>query len=253
MNYLIVIVVGLALFWLMRPARAPLREKWQTRARGYASQAQDQVAAAWRKLIEAGETPTGETPATPAPALAPPAETAAAGEPLGARLQELENVFSPTTHSAAHPRELGEQPQFVEAVGLLKAPGVPLDTVLQYALGANWALASAALAALKQRPDGGRVVDEIVRHFDKLYPWPMHFALEYFVARSRGRRSVRRCWVQKTGGATMPSSRCCFATTLPRASAWAMRRCWEMPRLPPRRPRPSKRCSNASRTLTRRR
>ena len=39
-----------------------------------------------------------------------------------------------------------------------------------------------ALAALKQRPDGGRVVDEIVRHFDKLYPWPMHFALEYFVA-----------------------------------------------------------------------
>ena len=181
MNYLIVIVVGLALFWLMRPARAPLREKWQARARGHASQAQEQLASAWRKLIEAVETPTGETPATPAPALASPAEPAA-GEPLSARLQELENVFSPTTHSAAHPRELGEQPQFVEAVGLLTAPGVPLDTVLQYALGANWALASAALAALRQRPDGGRVVDEIVRHFDKLYPWPMHFALEYFLA-----------------------------------------------------------------------
>ena len=181
MNYLIVIVLGLALFWVMRPARAPLREKWQARARGYASQAQDQLAVAWRKLIEAGETSTAQTPASPVPTLAPPAE-AAAGEPLSARLQELESVFSPTTHSSAHPRELSEQPQFQEAVALLKAPGVPLDTVLQYALGANWALASAALAALKQRPDGGQVVDEIVRHFDKLYPWPMHFALEYFVA-----------------------------------------------------------------------
>ncbi len=134
----------------MRPARAPLREKWQARARGYASQAQDQLAVAWRKLIEAGETSTAQTPANPVPALAPPAETAA-GEPLSARLQELESVFSPTTHSSAHPRELSEQPQFQEAVALLKAPGVPLDTVLQYALGANWALASAALAALKQR------------------------------------------------------------------------------------------------------
>lgn len=182
MNYLIVIGLGLALLWWLRPARGPLRAKWQAQARDYAAQAQGQLAAGWRKLIEAaGETPGAQTPATPVPALAPPAE-AAAGEPLSARLQELENVFSPTTHSAAHPRELGDQPQFVEAVGLLKAPGVPLDTVLQYALGANWALASAALAALKQRPDGGLVVDEVVRHFDKLYPWPMHFALEYFLA-----------------------------------------------------------------------
>ena len=122
---------------------------------GYAAQAQDQLAAAWRKLIEAGETSAAQTPASP---LLPshPRREAAAGEPLSARLQEFENVFSPTTHSAAHPRELSEQPQFLEAVALLKAPGVPLDTVLQYALGANWALACAALAALKQRPTAGR-------------------------------------------------------------------------------------------------
>lgn len=128
MNYLIVIGLGLALFWLMRPARGPLRAKWQAQARDYASQAQDRLAAAWRKLVEAGETSTVETPAAPVPTLAPPVETAA-GEPLSARLQELETVFSPTAHSAAHPRELGDQPQFVEAVGLLKAPGVPLDKI----------------------------------------------------------------------------------------------------------------------------
>ena len=205
---------------------------------------------AWRKLIEAGETPTGETPAAPVPALAPPAETAA-GEPLGARLQELENVFSPTTHSAAHPRELAEQPQFVEAVALLTAPGVPLDTVLQYALGANWALASAALAALKQRPDGGQVVDEIVRHFDKLYPWPMHFALEYFLA-VQPRPPIgtpllgaKDWWCDN---AVIPMLfRDYFAARERLGDAPLL----EMPRQRQRRPRPSKPCLSASRTLRR--
>ena len=181
-------------------------------------------------MLEASETSAAQTPASPAPALAPPAE-AAAGEPLSARLQELESVFSPTTHSAAHPRELSEQPQFLEAVALLKAPGVPLDTVLQYALGANWALASAALAALKQRAGRRAGRRRVVAHFDKLYPWPMYFALDYFVARraaAGGRRAG--CWAPRTGGATTPSSRCCFATTSPRASGWAMRRCSETPR-----------------------
>ncbi len=180
MNYLIVIALGLALFWLMRPARGPLRAKWQEQAKGYVSQAQTRLSAAWRRVLEASETSAAQTPANAPPALAPPAEPAA-GEPLSARLQELESVFSPTTHSAAHPRELMEQPQFLEAVALLKAPGVSLDTVLQYALGANWALASAALAALKQRADGGQVVDDIVKHFDRFYPWPMYYALDYFV------------------------------------------------------------------------
>ena len=59
LNYLIVIGLGLALLWWMRPARGPLRAKWQAQARDYASQAQHQLASAWRKLIEAGETPTG--------------------------------------------------------------------------------------------------------------------------------------------------------------------------------------------------
>ena len=155
MNYLIVIVLGLALYWLSRPERAPLRAKWQARARGYASQAQSRFADAWRRLAEAGETPA--EPAMPVPVLAPPA---AAGESLSVRLQALESVFGPTAHSAAHPRELAEQPQFLEAVALLKAPEVALDTVLQYAVGANWALGCAALAALNERADGPQATRE---------------------------------------------------------------------------------------------
>jgi ATP-dependent Clp protease ATP-binding subunit ClpC len=106
----------------------------------------------------------------------------AADESLSARLYRLDSAFAPSTSSAAHPRDLAEHNDFLAAVDLLKAESVPLDTVLQYALGANWGLACAALAALKQRADGGEAVDEIVAHFDKFQPWPMHFALELFVA-----------------------------------------------------------------------
>lgn len=176
MNYILVILLGLGLFWLMHPARGPLRAKWQDRARGLASEAQGRLTQAWRKLAEAVDPPS--EPALPA--LAASADDAT-GESLSARLQRLEGVFGVTAHGAAHPRELAEQPQFIEAVRLLTAPDVARDAVVQYALGANWGLGCAALAALKQRADGGQAVDDVMTHFDKLYPWPMYYALEYFV------------------------------------------------------------------------
>ena len=101
---------------------------------------------------------------------------------LSTRLHGLEAVFSPLASNLAHPRELEDQPQFAEAVSLLQDPDVPLDTVMQYALGANWTLACAALAALKRRADRSERVDEVVAQFDKLYPWPIYFALEYLLA-----------------------------------------------------------------------
>ena len=100
-------------------------------------------------------------------------------ERLGAQLHRLEGVFAPSASTAAHPRELADQPTFREAVSLLEAESVAFDVVLQYATGANWGLACAALAALRNRSDGARAVDEVLAHFDKFYPWPMHFALEY--------------------------------------------------------------------------
>jgi hypothetical protein len=110
------------------------------------------------------------------------AGTAAAATSLSTRLHGLEAVFSPLASNLAHPRELEDQQQFAEAVRLLEDPGVPLDTVMQYALGANWPLACAALAALKKRADRSERADEDVAHFEKLYPWPIYFALAYLLA-----------------------------------------------------------------------
>ena len=92
----------------------------------------------------------------------------------------LEAVFAPLASSYAHPRELEEQREFVEAVRLLQGPDVPLYTVMQYVTGTNWTLACAALAALIGRPDRDDAVDDVLAHFDKLYPWPIYFALTYF-------------------------------------------------------------------------
>jgi len=101
---------------------------------------------------------------------------------LSARLHGLEAEYAPLASNLAHPRELEDQPQFAEAVGVLQDPAVPIETVMQYALGANWPLACAALAALKRRADRSERSGEVVAHFEKLYPWPIHFALEYLLA-----------------------------------------------------------------------
>jgi len=166
---LIGILIGLLAIWFLL---APLHS--------FGSQLRGRLLAAWQKLRLLIEQAAGP------PASTTGEETAAAprtsDESLSARLHRLDSVFAASTSNASHPRELAEQREFLEAVELLKAPTVPLDTVMQYVQGANWGLASAALAALNQRPDGGQVVDEVLAHFDNLYPWPMHFALEYFVS-----------------------------------------------------------------------
>jgi ATP-dependent Clp protease ATP-binding subunit ClpC len=118
-----------------------------------------------------------------APAAAPPQASEVpvqATESLTARLHRLEGLYAPGASNLAHPRELEDQSAFREAVALLASPNVSLDWVMQYANGANWSLACAALAALGKRADGHTRIDEVLGQFDKLYPWPMYFALSYF-------------------------------------------------------------------------
>ena len=150
-------------------------------------------------------------PAQPQPAAIDPttaratsdAGTAAAATSLSTRLHALEAVFSPLASNLAHPRELEDQPQFAEAVRLLEDPAVPLDTVMQYALGANWPLACAGLAALRRRADRSERSDQVVAHFEKLYPWPIYFALAYLLA-VEPRPPVGDPWpAPRTGGATI--------------------------------------------------
>ena len=122
------------------------------------------------------ETPPRET--APPPASTPPPERE---EPLADKLRRLENVFSPTADSAAHPREFEDQPAFREAAALLAADAVPLKTVVQYALGSNWELACAALCALGSRADRAEGGNRVLAGFDRLTPWAMYFALSYFL------------------------------------------------------------------------
>jgi ATP-dependent Clp protease ATP-binding subunit ClpC len=123
----------------------------------------------------------------PQPVLAPPAPDPATLEPatLTARLHRLEGSFAAYSANYAHPRELEDQAGFKEAAGLLTDPGVSLEVVSQYALGSNWALSCAALAALPQRADGAELAQTISTDFDKLHLWAMFFALKYLCGLER--------------------------------------------------------------------
>jgi ATP-dependent Clp protease ATP-binding subunit ClpC len=157
----IAIATGIAVYWISRAGKPP--------GQGTAGQSPESGA----KDSAGGEPP----PLIPPPRVAP-LDTAA----LAAKLHKLESEFAPFASNSAHPRELADHPQFKEAVGLLEDLEVPLATVLQYALGANWALSCAGLAALPHRFDGDEAVDPVLAQFDKLSPWAMFFALAFFVA-----------------------------------------------------------------------
>jgi ATP-dependent Clp protease ATP-binding subunit ClpC len=138
----------------------------------------------WRLVWPIVRVPPPEPPLLTSPAPVPSQGEGSPGDgtSLSSRLHNLEAVFSPLASNLAHPRELEDQPQFAEAVRLLEDRAVPLDTVMQYALGANWPLACAALAALRRREDRSQRTDQVVAHFEKLYPWPIHFALAYLLS-----------------------------------------------------------------------
>ena len=97
---------------------------------------------------------------------------------LSSRLYELDRVFGPFGSNAAHPSDLYAQPDFKEAVRLLTQPNAPLETVMQYVEGNSWSLSSAALAALRRRPDRAAGTERVLRQCDHFSPWTMYFGLE---------------------------------------------------------------------------
>src|SRR3984893_15818950 len=98
---------------------------------------------------------------------------------LSTRLYELDKIFGPFGSDAAHPSALYAHKQFIEAVGLLALPSVPLAVVLQYVEGNSWSLSSAAIAALRKRSDRGEAVDRMLAQCGFFLPWTMYFALDF--------------------------------------------------------------------------
>jgi ATP-dependent Clp protease ATP-binding subunit ClpC len=116
----------------------------------------------------------------PAPAANPPKldpPPAAASADLGARLFPLRQAIESFGDSSAAPREIADHEEFRQAVAVLADPAVPTDVVLEYALGANWALSCAALAALADRKEHEAALAAIVPAWNRIGPWPLHFAL----------------------------------------------------------------------------
>jgi ATP-dependent Clp protease ATP-binding subunit ClpC len=99
--------------------------------------------------------------------------------PLDVQLQKLGRAIEAAGAGATHPRELYEQPDFERAMALLAEDDVDLDTVVRFALGNDWGLACAALAALHRREDGEQALDRVLAQFSRLVPWAMYFALCY--------------------------------------------------------------------------
>src|SRR5207247_5044804 len=82
--------------------------------------------------------------------------------PLAAQLHQLESALAAFAANTAHPRELCETSEFRKASEVLAADAVSLETVMQYAHGANWVLSCAAFAALSELKDRVGLVGQVI-------------------------------------------------------------------------------------------
>ncbi len=166
------VIYGLVFGWLYVIWRKRQHPLWRARA--------VEVYARLREWL--GRTHGPGTGSAAPPAIEPRIETVEIElQPFAVRLRNLEGAFLPVADNASHPREFFDHPSFQEAAALLKAGDIPLKTVTQYALGSNWGLSCAALAALAGRPGGADAQAQILSAFDRLTPWAMYYALNYFL------------------------------------------------------------------------
>lgn len=112
---------------------------------------------------------------------------AAGANPNGAdqlvgRIDALLAAVEAEANAAPHPRDLLTKPNFLEVRHLLAEPDVSLDVVRDFALGPNWVLATAALAAILERQDRDEALSFVQTYFESLPPWAMYFALRLFLA-----------------------------------------------------------------------
>jgi ATP-dependent Clp protease ATP-binding subunit ClpC len=123
----------------------------------------------------------------PAPAPPPPVQTAAAAPPpkpatVAEQLQSLSQTLANEAEKTTHPRQLLDFPDFRRAVALMAAPDCDLDLVRQYATGRLWVLASAALEALRTRPDRQQVLTAVMAQLRTYPPGSLHYVLRYLAS-----------------------------------------------------------------------
>ena len=116
-----------------------------------------------------------QDPAKPAALSAPES----APPDLGSRLYPLRQAIEGFGESSSHPRELENRDELKQAIALLADASVPLDVVVEYALGSNWALSCAGFAAFQKRPDQEAALNATLPRLPNVGAWPLHFALQF--------------------------------------------------------------------------
>ena len=114
---------------------------------------------------------------TPAP-VAPPPPTASRESP-SVRLQQMTAALNAIGEASAHPRDMVDNPAFLEAVAIFASSEVDISMLSDYAIGANWVLATAACAALCERDDREEASSRIAGGFRHLRPWTVYYAVRY--------------------------------------------------------------------------
>src|SRR5262245_52441067 len=99
--YVIGVLVGLAVLWLMLPGFEKLRASSRAVVEG--------LAARVRELLRKVAEPPPPRPLEPEPALPPRGPDAAS---LHAQLVELEAIYAPTVSTSPHPSELAANAEF---------------------------------------------------------------------------------------------------------------------------------------------
>jgi ATP-dependent Clp protease ATP-binding subunit ClpC len=104
------------------------------------------------------------------------------GETTGQALHRLAQAIETFVDNSSHPRELLEQPDFVAALALLRKPETTFDLLRQYATGASFPLACAALEVLRERPERDSLCEPVLAQFRQMRPWTIYFALRFLVS-----------------------------------------------------------------------
>jgi len=129
-----------------------------------------------RRKTQARAQSGGHAPPPHSGGVAKPQETTAQA------LHRLAGAIEQFVENSAHPRELIEQPDFKAATTLLGQKDVSFDLIRQYATGASWTLACAALHVLKARPERDSLSQTVLLQLKQMRPWTIYFALNYFAS-----------------------------------------------------------------------
>jgi ATP-dependent Clp protease ATP-binding subunit ClpC len=94
-------------------------------------------------------------------------------------LHRLGTAIERYVEDSSHPRELLDQEDFKAATEIFGKPDVSFELLRQYATGASWSLACAALHVLSGRSERDSLSHIVFQQLKHMRPWTLYFALRY--------------------------------------------------------------------------